>query len=406
MSNSPYQLVLPTSVEPLLSVYGASYKTGWIENSRPTFKLSHQGKSIRKKTVRLNGLCQLVIYVSSEENPAWRAVELTDKVYLDTNAGVNGMIYTATTKMRKAIVESIVDYNKFVSAKNEAKYFQIDHATSTDSMLELMTFSNDARVDDQIKYNACSGLLIPIDANTTEKPFSVDLDICLNGSEEDIPYSKTGDIEIELILASVANSGLIYKGVADTDNVQLGYIWKNLEIRYLADEEKPSQGAIVLETKSSSHIPTIQNMVAAIEFAPSHAFDSIVCCLKKSGNADNFDNSYLKNVSVTEMIDFMEIKVNGQDDVVQFPLRFQTIELLYNYLLAWNPYIHEFDDTRVHRHGLSYSKLSNNQCGYGLGTSFFGGHEAGTHVSFTLTLKETPATPYQAFMFSLGRLVL
>jgi hypothetical protein len=411
--SSPYNLVLPTSVEPICNLYGASYPTGWTENSRPVFKLSFQNKELRPKSIRLNGMLQKVILVSSV-SANWRAVTVEDKVYLDPNAGANGFIYVATTKSNKSIIESIVDYNKFVAMKNEFKYYQIDHATSTDSMLELMSFSNDAKADDQIKYNANSSMQYPIDAGTAEQPFSIDLDICLNGSEESIPYSKIGDVEIELILASVGNSGMIYKGSANTanGNVQLGYVWKNLEIRYLTDEEQAHSGAIVLETKSASHIPTIQNRISAVEYAPSHSFDSIVGGLRVSGNSDNFTNSNLQSVALLPLVDFMEVKVNGQDDSIQFPLRLQTAEILYNALLAWNPYIHEYTDTRVLKHGASYSKLSNGstdtlvQSGWALGCAFHGGHEAGTRVSFTLTLKQAPATPYQCYLFNLGRLVI
>lgn len=415
--SSPYQLVVPTSVEPLLNgKYGGSYKTGWIENSRPVFKLSNVNKEIRPKTTRINGILQTVILVQDpnvEPQPAnWRATTSADKVYLDPNAGVNGFFYIINTKFKKSSVESITDYAKFVAMKNEAKYFQIDHATSTDSMLELMTFSNDAKADDQIKYNANTGLLFPMDADTSEKPFSVDLDFCLNGSDEAIPYSRTGDIELELILSPVENSGLIYKGPGDTSKIQLGYVLKNLEVRFLADDEQKHDGAILLETKSNSHIPTIQNRTASVEHTPSHAYDSIVCSLRKAGNSDNFTNSYLQSVELTELVDFIEVKVNGRDGDIEFPLKYLTVEMLYNYLLAWNPYIHEYSDTSVRKHGLSYSKLSNDtpntleKSGWGIGCTLHGGVDAGTRITFNMTLKQVPASPYQCFMYTLGRLVI
>ena len=160
---------------------------------------------------------------------------------------------------------------------------QIDLATTTDSMLELMTYSNDGKEEDQIKTNANSGLKFP-QKSEAEQPFSLDLDICINNSQEPIPYSRTGDIELELILQSVVNSGLIYAGSSDHANVQLGYYMNNLEVRYMADEEQKIDGAIVMETKSSSHIITVQNKLATAEWRPAHAFDSVVMSFRKSGN--------------------------------------------------------------------------------------------------------------------------
>ncbi|MFO0004203.1 MAG: hypothetical protein ACK559_24035, partial [bacterium] len=97
--------------------------------------------------------------------------------------------------------------------KNEAKFFQIDNATTTQSMLELMTYSNDAyAVGDDLKINILQGLKYPSVTNTSELPFSIDLDICLNSSTENIPFSRTGEVEISIILQDITKAGITALG--------------------------------------------------------------------------------------------------------------------------------------------------------------------------------------------------
>ena len=81
MSNIPYKLSLPTSIEPQI---------GFRSNDRVVFKLPvTQGTQCRKGSVRLNGMLQLLkLNGNGEAIPIVEA----DKVYLNPNAGVSGCI--------------------------------------------------------------------------------------------------------------------------------------------------------------------------------------------------------------------------------------------------------------------------------------------------------------------------
>ena len=401
-NNQLYNIVLPTSVEP---------PSGFKANDRVVFKMNHQNQQIRPKSVRLNGMLQL-----------WRDAAYTDpivaadKFMLNPNAGVNGIIRQIQVKFGSSNVETINEYARFVAMKNEAKYYQLDNATSTNSMLELMTFSNDAfDGGNDLKINVTQGMKFPVDVNTaqgkqpgdvSELPFSLDLDICVNNSVEAIPYSRTGEIEIAIIFQDNVKCGFVSR--ASSQGVYT-YTVRNLEIRFLAEPEQPHSGAIILETKSNDHIPTVLTKIAGIEFSPSHAFDSVVCSFLKATHDSAYNNmnyDYLATEAITELIDYMEFKINGQDNVLQYPLTKQTSEILYNYLLAWKPYIHAYDDMEVKKHGLTYTKLGDTSTGYGVGVHLHGGVDAGAKVSFQISLNTAPTIPYRMFCYAIGRLII
>ena len=106
------------------------------------------------------------------------------------------------------------------------------------------------------------------------------------------------------------------------------------------------------------------------------------------------------------------IGVVGQDKYLKYPLRFQTSEILYNYLLAWKPVIHGYEDSTVSKHGLSYGKLGNGEpqqtipTGFGVGCNFHGGIEAGNKVCFNISLKQAPEFPYRCFFYTIGKLII
>jgi hypothetical protein len=182
-------------------------------------------------------------------------------------------------------------------------------------------------------------------------------------------------------------------------------------MRYLTDPEVPNPATITMEVKSQAHIGTLVNQTSNIEFNLSAPADSIVAGFLKAGQ-DNTTNSFVYNycgstsISEVEKLNYMQVKVNGQDDVLQFVLQFQTVEILYNALLAHRPLIFGNESMSVARNGLSYTKLGQNDQGYGVGCNFIGGLPSGTRVSFLMQLASVPITAYRAYFFTIGKLFL
>lgn len=394
-----YNLSLPTSTEQV---------GGWTPGTRIEFVFENKGEEVVKKSIRLNGLLSLSKSISGA-TPV--PVALTDKVILDPDAGMHGFIDQIVTTLGSSSAENIQNYGRFLKMKNEAKRYQIDACTDTHSMCELMTFSNDAYTNvADVKVKAYSGVLFPSSANAYEIPFSLNLDFCLNNSDENIPFSKLGQVKVSIILQQTLKTGLM--ALALPANTTFSYVLKNLEIRYMTEPEKQSYGGIILETKTSAHIPSVTNKYASLEFSATNALDSVVCSFIRNTSINNLDNksyNFLQTEPLLEKLNTFEVKINGQNDVLQYPLKFQTAEILYNYLKAWKPYVMAYDDVSVDKHGLSYKKLAQagvQQAGYGLGCAFHGGLDAGTKVQLNLNLNDVPASAYQAFIYSIGSLII
>lgn len=396
MSSNLYSLLLPTSIEP---------KSGWTENSRIVFELDHEGKQIRPHTVRFNGILQLF------KNGV--PITATDLLQMDPDAGVNSFIKQITTKMNGSTVECINLYNRFVKMSNEAKYFQVEHASSTNALLELMAHSNDGDVlSVDSKVRIARGMRFPIDPNVggnevSELPFSVDLDIAVNNCDVPLPYSKTGKITIELLLDSNHESGLT--STLDPAVTTFSYAFRNCELRYMSDVEQPINTPLILTVKSLAHTPSLINKMNSLSFSPSSQFDSVVCSFIKINHIgeqnSNFKYNTLASEAIEEQIDYLEIKMNSQDGSVKFPLVKQTTEILYNALLAWSDN-RDFADTSIKQHGMSYNKLaqtvpSGQHIGFRCNNS-----PSGTKLTVTVNLKEAPATPYNAYFFTIGRAIL
>ena len=394
MSTNLYQLLLPTSIQPS--------PLGWTENSRIVFEMNHEGDELQNQTVRFNGILQL--------RKGGVPITREDLVSLDPDAGVNAFMKQISTKFSQSTAECINLYNRFCKMKNEAKYFQIEHGTSTNAMLEIMAHSNDGDVGTvDSKARIAGGMLFPIDSGSpSEIPFSVDLDIVVNNTNgSNLPFSKTGKITIEILLESNHESGIISGLNPAVTN--FSYSLQNIELRYMARPERPSKGPIICTVKTSCHVPSLLNKMNSISFSPASAFDSVVASFIKINHIgeqnSNFAYNTLATEAITEQIEYLEIKQNSQDGSVKFPLVKQTTEILMNALLAFSDN-HDYSDTSVRQHGLSYNKLNRAvKTGHLIGFRA-NNSPAGTKLTVTINLKETPAIPYNAYFYTMGKLIV
>lgn len=384
--STPYKLSLPTTVESA---------QGFSGNDRVVFRCPISGQT-KERSFRLNGILQLQKLSGS----SWVAIAGTDKCFLNPFAGVNGVIRQVIVSINGQIVENILEYHRMVAILNQTKYYQLDGATTGDSMLELMTFSNDGyMVGDDAKAQAYNGMLFPIDANQSELPFSIDLDVCVNSAP--LPSSKVQEVEFTFIFEDITKCGLVSKSGTPT---QFRYNLKNLEMRYQCVQEVV-KGDVVMEVKGNSAILTVLNKISALEHAPSTPFNSMFASFLKQTNTNTSSTSltkdYLATDAITEQVDYFEVKLNGANGSLSYPLRFKQTEMAYNFLLACKQ--GEWDA----KHALTYASLSQTQkTGYGLGCAFFEEKPNGSRVQFNLALKEAPATPYMSYFYTIGHIKL
>ena len=390
-----YNLTLPTTIETA---------DGFQPMNNAVFILNPVGQQIRQKSIRLNGILELQNNTAGE---VARALTVADKVSL-SNAGMHGFIRQVNVKMNGSIVETFVDYGKFKSLRNEATNYQLDNATTTTDMLSLVSYSNDADKSGlDVKNLQSQGMnfpAIPADTTWTQLPFSIVLDICVNNSNYPLPYSKTGEIEINVFFQDVFKSGITSQNVGQN----FTYRVKQLEMRYLADPEVKNPATITMEVKSQVHMGTLVNQTSNIEFNLSAPANSVLAGFLKTGE-DNSTNNFQYNycgstaIALNEALNYLQVKVNGSDDQLEFLLQFQTVEILYNYLLSHRA---GNESMSVSRHGLSYTKLGQNDQGMGVGCNFVGGLASGSRVSFLMNLASVPIVSYRAFFFTIGQLFI
>jgi hypothetical protein len=415
MSEILYNLSLPTSQEPQLNgKYGASYKSGWGESDRVVFKVNAPNRKMRPGTLRLNGTLQLLTQKSGVNAP----VVVGDKVVMNPNAGLHGLIKSIQIKFGQSVVFFLDEYGRFVAMKKESKEYQIDNGTLGNSLCELRQFSNDAQPQGtDFKPNQSLGLLYTNDkintgaenpVNSTELPFSLRLECPLNNCQEHIPFNRTGEIEVSITWQESLKSGIVGYGLSAGQLIK--YVCNNLELRFMADpEDGANTGAIIMETASLQYCPPILNSKAGLEFNSPNAFDAVVCSFLNVSHvpSDSSLYDYLATEAITEQISQLEVKVNNTDDFLEYPLTLQTVEILYNYLLSFQPYINAYDDTGLKKHGLSYAKLDQTvKSGFGIGCPFFGGRDSGTTINFNVSLNTSPTSAYNTFMYTIGRLIL
>jgi len=390
-SLTPYKLIQPTSVEP---------PTGFVSSDRIVFVIKqNQGQAIRKGTVRLNGLLEL--YRNGDDGET--EITPADKLYLNPNAGINGFFKQITTNINGSRpIENLIEFGRLVALRNEVKYHQMSHGVSVDAMNELMAFSNDAYAQGAGNDSKVfSNMVFPVTAGKSQNPFSVDLDICINNSNVDISFTKTGDIEIAIILQEINKCGMLAQG--GISGATYGYRIRNLELRYMTVPDVNPKAQLLMEVKSNPASPTVYNSrFSNLQITPVSSFHSLFCGLHNSTHNSTLalDYDYLASEAFPVQIDYLEIKVNGANgEIVQFPLRLQTAEILTNFIKAVNP--------EGPAHGLTYAKLSNAlKTGYGVGVHLGEELQAGTNVSFNINFKDVLGASFVSNWFAVGTIEL
>lgn len=390
MSVSPYKINLPVSIEPVI---------GWSMGDRTQFDIVYTGEQIRPNTTRLNGFLNIF-----RDLARTTPIDATDKLTLNPQAGISAFIRQIQISFNGRVMQTINEYGRLIAIMNQAsKYYQEDLGVNTDAMLEHMTNPNqDLRDGTDFKNAICQGQKFPPPLSTglsgSSLPFSLDLYCILNATSTPIPSSKTGTISISIIWQDNGKVGWKASGGL---SAYYNYTCTNLEIRYLSDPET-YKGPNVFRVANNSHIPTIQNKVSALEFAPAMNTDAVVCSFLQEGHDNtpsNMQYDYLATETLQPKIDYLDIKVNGQSsDFINYSLRYQTSEILYNALLA----LEEPLDFSPKKHGLSYKKLTDSQTGFLLGARFAGGVPANTSILFNVALQSVPSNKIRAFFYTFG----
>lgn len=389
MSNVQYELLLPTAAQP---------QGGYTPSSQIDFIMNHPNRSLKEGTLRLTGL------LSVTDNGA-PVLPLT--AALNPNAGAHSLLNHLMVMFNGSMVESIVEYPRFVAAETEALHSCIELGALSDQIVELKTVSQTGQ--------KTSLSTLPVVGQVTgdqadKIPFSILLRCCMNNSSAPISFNKTGQVHLRFTLQQP--SDVFW---APTLNVaDLSYTISEMALRYETHDDIPMKEKTILERVSYAGQQTIVSSYNTFSTTSPTSFDSAILLFRNSthvnsGNAlwDPVLNENFYQDGASIIPNYLEYSLSGQDTPLSFPLRSQE-EFLTNYIMA------QAGDSR--KHGLNLAKLNQyvstitptytaQPCGFGLGVHF-GEDKPSQPLQVTINFAEAPADKYNVYVFYKGKMLL
>jgi hypothetical protein len=389
-----YNLIPTTSVQPPSPSAGGLDK-GFRAGDLVQFVMNFPGEEMIKSSLRLNGKIQWWYILAG----VVAAVPKSDRIWVNSFAGINSIIKNIVGYSNDRIVESISEFARSVALTQETSQHQINLGVSAQSMLELQRFDNDSYDNTGVPDSKMLSFNGGSDADLSELPFSTLVPMCFNKSNVNLRYSDVGMLKLDINLQE--NTKIGFRGTIE--GAQYFYTVTELEVRTMTQPEQPKREPLVLDVVQNCAVQTIQNKYSSLTFPVSQPFYSIVAGLVQTPEVvDDYmvEYDYLSSDALAEKAELVEYKLNNIDSALgpQFPLQHQAAEILYNYILA----VHGDTDKPIPHHALSYAKLAKNK-GYGLGCFFGELLPAMTTASINVLLREEPALPYQVFIFALGK---
>lgn len=208
----------------LNSVLPASQKAAYLPGDLLSFRCQAPmpGMGMMADTIRISGTLTVT-------DAAGARINNTDRVYWNAQIGVHGLINQISTSCEKhGVLESISDYGRAVATIRAAELGALQTTGDAHAALELCAPDNYSTRD--IAFGEQAG------AATIATPFAMKPMICLNGAavlDKDgnasaacVPFDRTGDVEISIILSQASSflHGADVAGKTYTlSNVQLVY---------------------------------------------------------------------------------------------------------------------------------------------------------------------------------------
>lgn len=310
------------------SILPQSQKDSYGQNENIDFNLSFEGQSIKRGSLRISGNLALANVYATQ---------------IDGQTGIHGVFSSVVTEFQtKGVVENLQQYPRLHKMKMLAR--QDDPQTLSASV------------------NVTS-LKLPRDEMTTSflagavrldtLPFCCKLDMMLNRTDSDIPYSKTGAVRISLRTAS-------YAQFMTGASVNTTYALTNLELHYQVSESAKSVPVhattyhLIKHSIDSNNV-SVSSRVPAVVQSVSCSF--ILTSRENSNDFNNLECAELPEVSR------LQWTFNDAMNVVKYDITNRE-EILYNYLKSMG---------RSDYNSVRTTDLVNESRTYGMGLDFYGG---------------------------------
>ena len=323
------------------------------ENDTVDFILTHEGESLELGSIRLEGELQ----IRNNNERLTKAANDDKDIVIDRWIGAHAIVENIQTEISSGLIENVSHYGRYVKMR----------AVGEKSMPDLGDASNSCELRSQSRYlmkRAIAGVVPKVqppkavtddDKIVRDPDFSFKPDIALNSRSGDLPYRRTGDVRISVILNT--NAGVTYG--LDSSSTLTKYGVKDLRLTY---RTKPDDGSAPPSVELHSKIginQSLQSNLANVQAQVPAVCRSVSCSFQRQSQLNNsaFNNYTTEQLPQLESLQFL------YNDSTNKGVSY----LIRDNVDAVDRYIDSFDDTGSNN--MSRNNQSNNE-GYGIGLNF------------------------------------
>lgn len=360
-------------------------KASYGAHENVDFNLTFQGRAMNLGSVRIEGELEVKYagrFLNSDDNVG--GVIKDKSIYLNPAVGAHSCFESITTSVQGVVVETAMDYNRWVNLATRATSEQGDFGNQSDQTCELKASYFQHTLPLLQGNEPDKQPTVPIRLNPD---FSVKPMIALNSSVRAMPYSKSGVIRLTLNMARV-NQILWGK---DMDG-QVTYSCKDLRVTFtsIPEEDADMKTPIRLRTKIAMK-QSIQSQLSNVALRVPGICTGVSCCFLPQTQENSQKADALQIVTVPNMNSVQFAFNDATSQLISFKLKSNT-EIIGNFIKS-------MVDTGLST--LTPTQWANNE-GYGVGVSFNGQAVDLRNQKFSVQTNATgvnAATPYVIFLY-------
>lgn len=371
-----------------------SNQATYSENDNPMFIMTFEGQKMLSGSVYLSATLNV-----SDTTPA-----NLDGIYYDNSIGGHSFFNTLTTKFKNiGTIETLDNYPRFVGMKADAT-IDVNDMNMASKLCELRmpdyrhTWVYHTGVGNQ------NNLAVPValrdnaaDANVHIRPrFYIKIDNVLNniysanGAMGQIPFTKTGEISLNIQMASIKEALFGNKlGATGTFNLS------NMRLHFMtvADDGKNERFIIRYKQSVPQELNSANSTINAI--VPG-VIETVNASFIRQSHRNTYLNNNYQREELPNVSDIQFILNDASDSFISFPLDNRE-EILYNYLLSFGDASHD----NIH------SDLFKNDKNYGIGLRLPSPmNMSNQKLSININSEVTSTDPMACYIFLHGLLEL
>ena len=376
MENQPVQNV---------EIFPSNQKAVYREFDNVEFVLDgYENRSILRNSICIEGDLRCLSAANDLNRIAVQGV------FFDSLAGAHGLVDTLFVEtLNQNSLETINNYPRLVSMKKSATETQNDMVKLSDAM-ELVYPSRTITNELCRGYGYLNGGQAGVTNSAVQDiSFSFNPMCCINRTQQDIPFGKTGSVKINLILAR--NTDFFFgQGIQANDTIN--YALRNLKLRFktvpTVNEKDPILLNVVYNIKNSINSP-FMNIHAKVP--------SVVKSVNASFMKQNSEGSFQLNTKAMEILPNLQTLQFYFNDAVSGQGVTYTIDTI-------NEMIKRYLDSWGNNSGSQISeKQYDGEDGFGIGSNF-GANIPLMNDTFSIQIRSDAnnVNPYLIYLYFYG----